>query len=110
MGDRANVQVKTNGKSVFLYTHWKGEELPKIVQHSLLRKQRWDDAQYLARIIFCEMIGPNELGGETGYGISAEVGDGDNRIVIVDTDEQKVRWHKKAASFDEFVRMTDVSW
>lgn len=37
MGDRANVEMKQHGKpedasSVFLYTHWSGTDLPKILQ------------------------------------------------------------------------------
>ena len=109
MGDRANVLVKDGANQVYLYTHWSGEELPKTLQTALKRKQRWDDSYYLARIIFCQMVKGVE-DKETGYGISSIVGDGDDRILTVDIEEQKVRWKAKAASFNDFIKMTDVSW
>jgi hypothetical protein len=90
MGDRANVLVKSGKNHVYLYTHWSGYNLPQIVQSAMKRgKNRWDDSQYLTRIIFCEMIKDSVMD-ETGYGISSEVGDGDNRIVTVNVDEQMV--------------------
>ncbi len=67
MGDRG--QVKITG--VYLYTHWGATELIKDIKKALGRKQRWDDQEYLARIIFDVMIG-NEQGKETGFGISNE--------------------------------------
>jgi hypothetical protein len=87
MGDRANVYVHEGDEpGVYLYTHSSGSGLPTVVASAIRRgRTRWDDMPYLARIIFDEMIGPDEHGRETGYGISAVVTDGDNRIVDVDT-------------------------
>ena len=93
MGDRANVYVHHGERpGVYLYTHWAGSELPAIVVSALRRGVgRWNDVQYLTRIIFCEMI-KDDVEGKTGYGISAEVGDGDDRIVDVDTSTQQIRF------------------
>ncbi len=90
MGDRANVYVHDGDEpGVYLYTHWAGTELPMTVRTALHRgDSRWTDAPYLARIIFCQMIDGTE--GLTGYGISAAVGDGDDRIVDVDCETQTV--------------------
>ena len=52
MGDRANVVIDDNGSQVYLYTHWRGTELPEIVRKALTKNQRWDDPQYLSRIVF----------------------------------------------------------
>ena len=44
----------------------------------------------------------------TGFGISQLVGDGDGRIVVVDTDKQTVKAGKrKAVSFDVFVSASE---
>jgi hypothetical protein len=93
MGDRANVYVHHGEQpGVYLYTHWEGTELPATVVNALKRgKGRWNDDPYLTRIIFSEMI-KDDVDGETGYGISAYVGDGDDRIVDVDTATQTVRF------------------
>ena len=85
MGDRANVFMKEQYQEeggVYLYTHWGGTDLPETVQSAMKKQQRWDDGSYLARIIFCQMIAGHEAG-ETGYGISATLGDGDDRILIM---------------------------
>ena len=75
MGDRANVFVRETRKEgvvgVYLYTHWAGRELAQTVYDALTRgRDRWDDGQYLTRIIFEEMIDEDRMG-LTGYGISA---------------------------------------
>ena len=86
MGDRANVVIKGYGDSrVYLYTHWGGYNLPAVVHRALSRKQRWDDAPYLARIIFCEMV-KNDIDGETGYGISSHIEDNEYDLIVIDTE------------------------
>jgi hypothetical protein len=107
MGDRANVCVKGWGNEgdVFLYTHWTGTELPQIVQTALARRERWDDNSYLTRIIFCEMVKGDE-DGSTGYGISATVGDGDDRVLVVDPNTETL-WREgredSPISFEQYV-------
>lgn len=94
MGDRANVYVKDGGSGVFLYTHWAGSELPETVQSALRRGvDRWNDGPYLTRIVFAEMVSGNE-NGTTGYGISAVCGDGDDRIIVLDSDTQRISFAK----------------
>jgi hypothetical protein len=106
MGDRANVLVKHDAgdNGVWLYTHWYGSKLPEILQTALKRKQRWDDASYLARIIFSEMI-KDDVDGETGYGISSELGDGGNHVLEVNVQEQTVSYESKTYSFTAFCRL-----
>lgn len=106
MGDRANVRVVYADSSIFLYTHWEGHSLPSTLQNALLKKERWDDGQYLSRIIFQEMIGQDA--GTTGFGISSIVEDGDDRVLIVNVDEQTVSVKEKHWTFDEFLK-TDAT-
>lgn len=92
MGDRGNivVQEKTDCR-VYLYGHWSGHEMPEILRRALVRGQgRWDDPQYLARIIFCEMVG-DDRDGTTGFGISARVHDDEHPLIVVDCEKQEVR-------------------
>jgi hypothetical protein len=91
MGDRANVVLKQGEEQICLYTHWAGSELELIAKEALKRGQkRLDDFPYLSRIVFCEMI-KNDVMGETGYGISALVGDGKDRVITIDCDEQTIK-------------------
>lgn len=88
MGDRANVYIHEGKRpGVYLYTHWDGTELPRTMKYALQTdraQNRLTDTAYLTRILFEELIN-DSLGEETGYGISADVQDGGDRIVDIDT-------------------------
>ncbi len=91
MGDRANIKIVDGNSTVFLYTHNTGTELPKILQNALRRgEDRLEDGQYLARIIFSEMVSGFE-DGLTGFGISSVIGDGDKRVITIDVEYQTVQ-------------------
>src|SRR5512136_274571 len=66
MGDRGQVYIKD--EKTYLYTHWSATELPEMVERAIAKKWRWNDPEYLARIIFDEMTDGCH-GEETGYGI-----------------------------------------
>jgi hypothetical protein len=95
MGDRGNIVVLSDhieeGKerqAVYLYTHWGGSEIQLYLKAALSRRKRWDDAPYLARIIFQQMIGNDD--GETGFGIQTYLGDNEYSPLVVDTNAQKI--------------------
>lgn len=90
MGDRANVAVVQPDKTrVYLYTHWNGTELVETVHAALSRKVRWDNEAYLARIVFCSMV-QEDVGGETGYGISTGLCDNEHPIIVLDPKTQTI--------------------
>lgn len=119
MGDRANIYVHEGDRpGVYLYTHWSGTELPESVRQSLKRgEERWDDPPYLTRILFSGMVPLGDWDGLTGYGISTVLGDGDDRIVDVDTEAQVVtlrerygRENVKPFTFAEYTKPGRVLW
>lgn len=93
MGDRGNIVVrqdsKTNRDDVWFYSHWGGCQMLEDLQTALKRRVRWDDTSYLARIIFCQMIGKNTKD-ETGFGISCTIQDNEHPIVVVDVEAKSV--------------------
>lgn len=100
MGSRGNIFVidgvdeAGNYQGVYLYSHWQGSELPEILASALDSRQgrsRWNDAQYLARIIFCRMLA-EDTDGETGFGISSRLRDNSCPVVVVDCDSQRI-WY-----------------
>ena len=104
MGDRANVFVRDvkdgDVQGVYLYTHWAGHELAQTVHDALTRgTSRWDDNQYLTRVIFDEMT-KDDHGGETGYGISARIGDNGHQIIVVDPNQQRIGFCKEGAELE----------
>ena len=104
MGDRANIVVRNSrfeDNGVWLYSHWGGSDLWRVLQTALGREQRWGDDAYLTRIIFCEMMltevraGHTDaaeivLRGETGYGIGTGPCDNGYPLLVVNTEAQTV--------------------
>lgn len=124
MGDRANIffvdAAPQDGKlhGIYLYTHWGGSALASTLRAALERgKSRWGDSQYLARIIFSEMIQDDVLE-ETGFGIGTRMGDNEHRIIRVDDTAGMVSFHEPGSerdpaspgvasfSYDEYVGMS----
>ena len=113
MSTRAQVYMVNSG--VYLYQHMDGYDLPNIVQSALKRKERWDDEEYLSRIIFSEMI-ENYIQGPTGYGIGTSQHVDIEWLVEVNAEDQEIKvrhgygslevvW---SGSFSEFIT-SDVS-
>ena len=105
MGDRAQVRLyddKTEG-SVYLYTHWNGSDLRETVKAALSRRQRWDDVEYLARIVFEEMIQGNE-GSESGFGIGySEHFDLQHSVIELDCSRQVMVVDNVQQTFEQFI-------
>lgn len=116
MGDRGQVLMKPSG--VYLYTHWGGYHLIKDVFTAINKGWRWDQDDYLCRIIFDEMKrkgddqppewshGPPHAMtdmGETGFGIGT-IEHADAYItVVVDVEKQAVTlmdYDKAYASYE----------
>lgn len=109
MGDRGEVKVG----DVYLYTHWDADELPEMVKMALIRgRDVWDDEEYLARVIFSEMIKDHVLG-TSGNGISAQSG-GVWRRIVINTGEQTISIKDNGKcvidmSFEDYVTRSDTS-
>jgi len=99
MGDRGSIFFvdRLEGgalEGIYMYTHWSGSTLPLIVRDALERgRGRWGDPQYLARVVFCELVKDSVLD-ETGYGLSTRLGDNEHVIVRVDDLTSRVSFHE----------------
>ena len=84
MGDRGNIVIHYEEKGapeelVYFYTHWQGSYIKDLLGTALKRKERWNDAPYLARIIFSTLIGNDH--GEHGFVISPYLCDNEPKEV-----------------------------
>ena len=115
MGDRSNIVVKQHdGSRVWLYGHWMGEDSIRIVRDVLAERERWNDAPYLARMLFAKMT-QGDPAGSTGYGISTYMCDNEHPVIVLDPASQTVvledskTWGAElepitpAVSFDTFI-------
>lgn len=106
MGERGNIElIYPDGNSVWFYTHWRGYKLSEIVAMGLHRGAgRWNDPDYLARIIFCELVPVDEHYSETGFGISTAQGDYNYPDVTVNFSIQKVVGQDRLTyTYQEFI-------
>jgi len=112
MGDRGDIYVHEGElPGVYLYTHWDGHKLPSVVQRTLISREgreRWNDAPYLTRIMFEQLIRGYERQ-ETGFGISAQRSDG--RMIKVDVAAQTVTLDSgEVRSFADYSHWIDAHW
>jgi hypothetical protein len=91
MGDRGVIYMKQGERGFYLYSHWSGHHLPRVVSQALRAgRDRWDDASYFARIVFEQLI-RGDRDGLTGFGIQAdEPSDNEHAILVVDCDTQTI--------------------
>lgn len=122
MGDRGNIVIGTpDNPGIFLYTHWTGTEIPATLQAALKRgRGRWDDDSYLARIVFCEMVGAENFADTTGFGISTNLCDNEHPLLFVDCAAQRVHIGEapdrtrgvtaRSWSFAEYIEIAAPTW
>lgn len=89
MGNRGSIEIcqphhfENKEQSLFLYTHWRGNEVCKVLATALdLGRSRWHDPSYLTRIIFNELQGDDR--GTTSFGITLyEPGDNEYPVPMI---------------------------
>jgi hypothetical protein len=76
---------------VYLYSHNTANELVSVVSDVLSRQVRWDDPDYLSRMIFCRMVPKNKWDDELGFGIGTQLYRDVNMLISLDTVHQTIR-------------------
>lgn len=104
MGERGQFKLIHSDGVLYLYTHWKGYKLEKILQQTLKERERWDDEEYFTRLLFCKMIGKEDFNDSTGYGIGLnEHGDLNYPLITVDFEHQFITREHIVYTFEEFI-------
>ncbi len=104
MGARAQVHIED--ENVYLYTHWGSGNLVNDVKTALSSqagRNRWNDPEYLARVIF-DVMQNGEQGGEIGFGIGGSAHDDlDYDPIEINCANQTVTVNGVTKSFADFV-------
>ena len=88
MGARSNIVVQEqDGSRIWLYGHWMGEDSINVTRDVLSMRDRWNDAPYLARMLFEEMI-QGAVDKTTGFGISTVMCDNEYPIIVLEPHTQ----------------------
>lgn len=108
--DSGQIEIISPFGRVYLYTHNDAKSLLTIVHNTLSLKVRWDDPDYLSRMLFCEMIPEQFWSSNSGYGIGTQLYADVELLVSLDTVNQKItlssgshEFSNFSMSFEEFV-------
>ena len=104
MGARTNFELKDSQGSVWLYSHWGGDNKATDLATALFKAEpRWSDVPYAMRIVVSQLIG-DEWSSETGYGLSSyESGEESYSPVVVNFPAMTVEYEECEYTFSEFV-------
>jgi hypothetical protein len=83
-----------------LYTHSTADDLINVVNNVLSKNVRWDDPDYLARMIFCKMIPVEDWDNENGFGIGTQLYMDIQMLISLDTVHQTI---KISSSFEKYI-------
>jgi hypothetical protein len=85
---------------VYLYSHNTANELVSVVSDVLSRQVRWDDPDYLSRMLFCRLIPKNKWDDELGFGIGTQLYRDVNMLITLDTVHQTI---KISSAFETYI-------
>jgi hypothetical protein len=85
---------------IYLYTHSTADDLINVVNNVLSKNVRWDDPDYLARMIFCKMIPVEDWDNENGFGIGTQLYMDIQMLISLDTVHQTI---KISSSFEKYI-------
>jgi hypothetical protein len=105
MGARTNFELKDSAGSVWLYSHWGGDnksyDFAKALDHAT---PRWSDTPYAIRMVISYLIKGSILS-DTGYGITSyESGEESYDSLSADFISKTVDYEQETFTFEEFVK------
>ena len=86
---------------VYIYTHSSASKLVAEVHEVLSRKKRWDDPDYLTRMIVCGIIPYDQWNSEFGYGIGTQLYVDINLLISIDTTYQTISISSHGSGVDD---------
>jgi hypothetical protein len=108
--DSGQVEIVGPYGRVYLYTHSGAGSLVNDIHSVLSMRQRWDDPDYLAKMVFCKMVPVECWNTDLGFGIGTQLYADVNLLITLDTVNQKIllqsatdKHYKLQNSFKDFV-------
>jgi hypothetical protein len=104
------IEIINEVSKVYLYTHNTADSLVKDVYDVLALKLRWDDPDYLTKMLFCKMVPAESWTNDKGFGIGSLLYADVNLLITLDTIKQMItiqsatdKHFKQHMSFSEFL-------
>lgn len=105
--EKGSAQVEVSGPfgSVYLYSE-EGRGIIGALHRALSKEERWNDPDYLTRIIFCQMVPKKELEGTTKFGIGTEMYANIDIFITVDTITENITIQARGSSLHDRYKMS----
>ena len=105
MGARTNFELQDSQGSVWLYSHWGGDnksmDFAKALEHAI---PRWGDTSYAIRMVVSYFI-KDHIMEDTGYGITSyESGEESYDALSANFISNTVSYEQEVFTFEEFVK------
>lgn len=95
---------------IYLYTHDHADKLLHDVYQTLKQGTRWDDEDYLSKMVFCHMVPQEQWLSDKGYGIGTQMYTDINILITLDVPNQTIaigsatdRNTRYVLSFQDFI-------
>jgi hypothetical protein len=104
MGARTNFELQDQKGSVWLYSHWGGDDKSLMFAEALEHaKPRWGDSPYAIRMVISHFLKDNVFG-DTGFGISSyESGEESYDPLCANFISNTVIYEQEVFTFQEFI-------
>jgi hypothetical protein len=108
MGARTTWELKQNGQTLSLYSHWGGESKLADTKRALrAAKPRWSDDSYALRIFISQIVG-NDWDSELGFGLGLGYDfEEEFTPAEINFDTLKITWGELTFTFDEFLAVSE---
>lgn len=105
--EKGSAQVEVAGPfgSVFLYAE-EGKGIIGALHRALSKEKRWNDPDYLSRIIFCQMVPEKEWDGTNKFGIGTEMYANIDIFVTIDTITENITIQARGSSLQDRYKMS----
>jgi len=95
------IEIMDEFGSTFLYTNDLAHDLLHVVHDVLSKKERWNDADYLSRMLFCRMVPPEQWSKSDGFGIGTQMYADVKFLIHINIVKQKLsvnNWNETGSS------------
>lgn len=105
MGARTNFELQDSGGSVWLYSHWGGDDksadFARALEHA---RPRWNDTPYAIRMVISYLIKDSVMA-DTGFGITSyESGEESYDPLTANFIDNTVSYEQEVFTFEEFIK------
>lgn len=100
--DSGQIEIISPYGRIYLYSHDRARNLLANVHNVLSKEIRWDDPDYLSRMIFCEIVPEEYWYNDEGFGIGTQLYADTEILISLDTVKETITVSSALHEFENF--------